>query len=233
MLTSQALTPPYIAQPCTVNHPPTHPRGRIPPAGDGEDLLASFTERLLEAKRQLAPAGGGPASRAELLLTLAQVPGVYVPQLYSLEYESPTGPLASIKPAEPGVPAVVQKQTYRGNTLASSTGGLAGGWAGGRVGGECGGAGWGLRGSVECSVAGAPCSALFCEPSTTPAPQCPCSGVQPHGLGKHLHGGGGAQLPGNVQVWSRWGWMGGEVGSGGVVSESYIGSRGRRWCTAA
>ncbi len=44
-------------------------------------------------------------------------------QLYEVQYESPTGPVASIQPAAEGVPAAVQKQTYRGNTLASSTGG--------------------------------------------------------------------------------------------------------------
>lgn len=49
-------------------------------AGDGEDLLAAFTERLIEAKRQLA-GPSGTASRRKLLLALAQVPGVYVPQV--------------------------------------------------------------------------------------------------------------------------------------------------------
>ncbi len=53
-------------------------------AGDGEELLASFTERLLEAKRQLAAAGGGAAvPRRELLRALAAVPGVYVPQVWA------------------------------------------------------------------------------------------------------------------------------------------------------
>ena len=44
-------------------------------------------------------------------------------QLYTVRYESATGPLLAIEPAEVGVPLAVQKQTYRGNTLASSTGG--------------------------------------------------------------------------------------------------------------
>ncbi|KAI3436868.1 hypothetical protein D9Q98_006278 [Chlorella vulgaris] len=85
--------------------------------GDGEELLAAFTERLLELKQQ----GGGGGSRQELLLALAAVPGVYVPQLYRVEYEGPTGPITSITPTHTGVPLAVQKQTYRGNTLASST----------------------------------------------------------------------------------------------------------------
>lgn len=90
--------------------------------GDGEELLSSFTERLLEAKLQLAASGGGAAvPRRELLRALSAVPGVYVPQLYQVEYESATGPVKSITPMELGVPLAVQKQTYRGSTLASST----------------------------------------------------------------------------------------------------------------
>lgn len=54
------------------------------PPGDGEELLASFTERLLEAKRQLASAGGAAPPRRELLRALAAVPGVYVPQVGAL-----------------------------------------------------------------------------------------------------------------------------------------------------
>lgn len=61
-------------------NPRACPPGACRPAGDGEELLAAFTEALQEAKRRLAPPRGGPAPRAELLLALAQVPGVYVPQ---------------------------------------------------------------------------------------------------------------------------------------------------------
>jgi hypothetical protein len=55
-------------------------------AGDGEELLSSFTERLLEVKQGLAEeaearGGGGAPSRRQLLLALAAVPGVYVPQV--------------------------------------------------------------------------------------------------------------------------------------------------------
>ena len=127
------------------------------------------------AAEAMASDGGGAPSRRQLLLALAAVPGVYVPQvsaawcfvlgswpyaagrllaplllasfvcfacplmhcwpactalhctalqLYNVRYESATGPLLAIEPAEVGVPLAVQKQTYRGNTLASSTGGV-------------------------------------------------------------------------------------------------------------
>jgi radical SAM superfamily enzyme YgiQ (UPF0313 family) len=49
--------------------------------GDGEELLAAFTDRLLAAKRELGAVAGAPGSRRQLLLELAQVPGVYVPQV--------------------------------------------------------------------------------------------------------------------------------------------------------
>lgn len=46
---------------------------------------------------------------------------MYVPCLYEVEYESPTGPVRSIRPRCAGVPEAVTKQVYRGNTLASSS----------------------------------------------------------------------------------------------------------------
>lgn len=49
------------------------------------------------------------ASRRELLLALARIPGVYVPALYSPVYH-PDGTLAAIEPLENGVPAVVTKR---------------------------------------------------------------------------------------------------------------------------
>lgn len=83
--------------------------------GDGEDLLASFTQ----AVQDIRSAGGG--SRLERLLALAAVPGVYVPSLYRPTYDGPEGGLLGIEAAHAGIPAFVQKQTYRGGTLASST----------------------------------------------------------------------------------------------------------------
>ncbi len=79
--------------------------------GDGEELLQNFIQALHTVKE---------APRQEQLLTLAQVPGVYVPSLYQVSYQSETGPIQAITPKYPEVPAQVVKQTYRGNTLAAS-----------------------------------------------------------------------------------------------------------------
>ena len=80
--------------------------------GDGETLLDGF----LDAYQQVR---GKP--RMAQLKTLAQVPGVYIPALYSVSYQSTDGPIAAILPIDSDVPASIQKQTYRGNVLSAST----------------------------------------------------------------------------------------------------------------
>jgi radical SAM superfamily enzyme YgiQ (UPF0313 family) len=80
--------------------------------GDGEDLLGNFINAYKEVRN---------ASRQIQLKALAQVPGIYVPSLYDVEYETLDGAIKSIKPISPEIPAVVQKQTYRGNVLSAST----------------------------------------------------------------------------------------------------------------
>ena len=80
--------------------------------GDGENLLPNFIETYKEVRH---------ASRETQLKALAQVPGIYIPSLYAVEYHAPDGEVKSITPILPEVPPVVQKQTYRGNTLSTST----------------------------------------------------------------------------------------------------------------
>lgn len=80
--------------------------------GDGEDLLGNFINAYKEVRN---------ASRQIQLKALAQVPGIYVPSLYEVEYHSLDGDIKSIQPISPEIPAIVQKQTYRGNVLSAST----------------------------------------------------------------------------------------------------------------
>lgn len=80
--------------------------------GDGENLLGN----LIEAYKQVRN-----ADRNTQLHHLAQVPGVYIPSLYEVTYINPTGGIESIKPVAADIPAQVEKQTYRGNTLSAST----------------------------------------------------------------------------------------------------------------
>ena len=80
--------------------------------GDGETLLDDF----LDAYQQVRE-----APRLAQLKALAQVPGIYIPLLYEVTYDSVDGPIASILPVDSDVPPTVKKQTYRGNVLSAST----------------------------------------------------------------------------------------------------------------
>jgi radical SAM superfamily enzyme YgiQ (UPF0313 family) len=80
--------------------------------GDGEVLLGQFIEAYKAVR---------DADRSTQLRHLAQVPGVYIPSLYEVTYESADGEIAAIQPIDSAIPAQVEKQTYRGNTLSAST----------------------------------------------------------------------------------------------------------------
>ena len=80
--------------------------------GDGENLLGNFIDAYKEVRT---------ADRKTQLRRLAQVPGIYVPSLYEVIYHDLTGAIASIHPIDTEIPAKVEKQTYRGNTLSAST----------------------------------------------------------------------------------------------------------------
>lgn len=80
--------------------------------GDGENLLDSFIDAYQEVRN---------AERQTKLQRLAQVPGVYVPSLYEVSYQEATGVIKSIQPINNQIPALVEKQTYRGNILSAST----------------------------------------------------------------------------------------------------------------
>ena len=80
--------------------------------GDGETLLDDFLDAYKRVSRE---------DRRSQLRALAQIPGIYIPELYAVSYESEDGPIASISPVDPDIPAIVKKQTYRGDVLSAST----------------------------------------------------------------------------------------------------------------
>lgn len=80
--------------------------------GDGELLLDAFITAYQQVRN---------ADRATQLQHLAQIPGLYVPALYTVTYESLEGAIQSIQPIDSTIPAQVEKQTYRSNTLSAST----------------------------------------------------------------------------------------------------------------
>ena len=80
--------------------------------GDGEDLLDRFIDAYKEVRN---------ADRQTKLRHLARVPGIYIPSLYEVTYHSPDGEICAIASIDSNVPERIQKQTYRGNTLSTST----------------------------------------------------------------------------------------------------------------
>ena len=80
--------------------------------GDGENLLGDFIDTYKKVRN---------ADRETQLKTLAQVPGIYIPSLYVIEYITPDGEIKAINPISSDIPPIIQKQTYRGNTLSAST----------------------------------------------------------------------------------------------------------------
>lgn len=80
--------------------------------GDGEILLDNFIAAYQEVRN---------SKREVKLRRLAQVPGIYIPSLYHVEYSSDDGEITAIHPIDSDIPPVIQKQTYRGNTLSAST----------------------------------------------------------------------------------------------------------------
>ena len=80
--------------------------------GDGENLLNNFIDTYKQVRQ---------ADKQTQLHHLAQIPGIYVPSLYEVQYHSKDGPIKSIEPTDKNIPPQVKKQTYRGNTLSAST----------------------------------------------------------------------------------------------------------------
>ena len=80
--------------------------------GDGETLLYDFLDAYGRVR---------DLDRRSQLKALAQIPGIYIPELYAVTYESEDGAIASISPIDSDIPATVKKQTYRGNVLSAST----------------------------------------------------------------------------------------------------------------
>jgi radical SAM family uncharacterized protein len=71
--------------------------------GDGEEVLVELLEAVACAKEM------APVSRPAILRRLAAIPGVYVPDMYSVVYGG-DGTVASVRPTEADAPSVVRKR---------------------------------------------------------------------------------------------------------------------------
>lgn len=99
--------------PCAFNAEPYAPFFDLIQLGEGEEMLPE----CLRLHRQLKSQG---ASRQEILLAMAQIPGVYVPSLYTLlSDEEAQVQGAYVRPNYEGIPATITKRLYEG--FAEST----------------------------------------------------------------------------------------------------------------
>lgn len=80
--------------------------------GDGENLINDFVEAYKKVRYE---------NRETKLKYLSTIPGIYVPSLYEVKYNSPDGEITSIQPVNNTTPPTVEKQTYKGNVLSAST----------------------------------------------------------------------------------------------------------------
>ncbi len=73
--------------------------------GEGEEVVSEITEVVREWKAS----GRTEGSRVAVHKALAQIPGVYVPSMYEVEYDGQQ--IAAVTPRYPDVPANVVKRT--------------------------------------------------------------------------------------------------------------------------
>ena len=81
--------------------------------GDGE----GFFDELASAHQAVPSADtNAPYHRNELLTHLVtSVVGVYVPSFYSVTYEGVDGPVLSVQPSQPNIPAVIERRSAMNN----------------------------------------------------------------------------------------------------------------------
>lgn len=103
----RAETDPLVVAggPCAFNPEPIAPFLDLVVLGEGEEVLGE----ILDLVRDFKERGG---SRQELLQAAAAIPGVYVPQFYTVEYLD-TGAVAAVRPDRTGIPARVQKRVLK------------------------------------------------------------------------------------------------------------------------
>lgn len=91
--------------PCAFNPEPLAPFIDVFAIGEGEELI----NQLLDVVKAGKAEGCG---KEQLLLKLSQLPGIYIPAFYEVEY-TPEGSFAGIKPNREGVPSAILKQVIK------------------------------------------------------------------------------------------------------------------------
>lgn len=78
--------------------------------GEGEEAVGEIIETVAKFKALLKQDEN--RTKKDLLLSLSAIPGVYVPSMYSVEYNS-GGTISSIKPVSEKVPEKIEKRTVK------------------------------------------------------------------------------------------------------------------------
>ena len=87
--------------PCVCNAEPMADFFDVMQLGEGEQMLQDICAAVEQGKKQ-------GLSKQQLLESLAQIPGVYVPSFYDVTYQ-PDGRIEAVRPNRPGVPERVTK----------------------------------------------------------------------------------------------------------------------------
>jgi radical SAM family uncharacterized protein len=77
--------------------------------GEGEEVIHDIVNTIQKFKEQIIAVERSTFNRNDLLLELAQIPGVYVPQFYETTYLE-DGTVARTLPIDPNVPRIINKR---------------------------------------------------------------------------------------------------------------------------
>ncbi len=92
--------------PCVMNPEPVADFFDLFVVGEAEEVLLEIVEVYRRSKEKFR---SGQLKKEDLLLALAQIPGVYVPALYDVEYDD-SGKIRVFRPKAASVPAKIKKR---------------------------------------------------------------------------------------------------------------------------
>lgn len=94
--------------PCTANAEPVADFFDAFIIGDSEESFVELVSRVKAAKKSAAR-----VNKQQLLLSLSDIEGVYLPEFYDVKYDEKKTPV-SVSPNSPKVPAAIKKAVYAG-----------------------------------------------------------------------------------------------------------------------
>lgn len=96
--------------PCTYNPEPVADFFDAFSIGEGEESLVEFTRSYIQYRRECKDSGKPYSKREFLHRAAATQKGLYIPSLYSVEYQGENGTISKISPIYPDVPEKVERR---------------------------------------------------------------------------------------------------------------------------